>query len=100
MAIERHEVDIASELETEEDIELFIEACIEEAKNDTNPMYLIHTLTTAVRAHDIINTTKDTGHDYSSLYYILSGETDPRISTIAELANALGYRLTFEKRKG
>ena len=45
-------------------------------------------------------TSKDAEVDRASLYRILSGETDPRVSTIAKIANALGYRLTFEKQTG
>jgi DNA-binding phage protein len=41
---------IYDELKTEEDIQGFIEASIEEAKDDTDPKYLIHAFETAARA--------------------------------------------------
>ena len=44
MAIKTYPVDIAAELKTKEEIDAFIEASIEEAKNDTDPKYLIHKL--------------------------------------------------------
>ena len=47
MSIKTYPIDIASELKTEKDIDGFIEASIEEAKNDTDPKYLIHALETA-----------------------------------------------------
>ena len=49
MALKTYPVDIACELKTEEDIQGFIEASINEAKDDTDPKYLIHALETAAR---------------------------------------------------
>jgi probable addiction module antidote protein len=97
--IETYPVDIASELKTEEEIQGFIEASIEEAKDDTDPKYLIHALETAARAYGMLNTAKDADVDRASLYRILSGETDPRVSTLARIANTLGYHLTFAKKR-
>jgi len=90
--------DIFAELKTEEDIDGFIEASIEEAKNDTDPKYLIHALETAARARGMLKTANDADVDRASLYRILSGETDPRASTLAKIANVLGYRLTLVKQ--
>ena len=98
MAIKTYPVDIASELKTKEEIEEFIEASIEEAKNDTDPKYLIHALETAARARGMLKTANEAEVDRASLYRILSGETDPRVSTLAKIASALGYRLTFVKQ--
>ena len=98
MAIKTYPVDIASELKTEEDIDGFIEASIEEAKDDIDPKYLIHALETAARARGMLKTAKEADVDRANLYRILSGETDPRASTLAKIANVLGYRLTFVKK--
>ena len=100
MGIKTFPIDIASELKTEQEISEFIDASIEEAKNDTDPKYLIHALETAARARGMLKTAKDADVDRASLYRILSGETDPRASTLAKIANALGYRLTFVKQSG
>ena len=98
MAIKTYPVDIATELKTIEDIEGFIEASIEEAKNDTDPKYLIHALETAARARDMLKTAEEVNVDFENLYSILSDETDPRASTLAKIANVLGYRLTLVKK--
>ena len=98
MAIKTYPVDIASELKTQEDIDGFIEASIEEAKDDIDPKYLIHALETAARARGMLKTAKEADVDRANLYRILSGETDPRASTLAKIANVLGYRLTFVKQ--
>ena len=99
MTIKTFPVDIAAELKTEEDIEGFIEASIEEAKNDTDPKYLVHALETAARARGMLATAQEAEVDRANLYRILSGETDPRASTLAKIANALGYRLTLVKQQ-
>jgi probable addiction module antidote protein len=98
MAIKTYPVDIAAELKTEKEIEGFIEAAIEEAKNDTDPKYLVHALETAARARGMLTTAQDAGVDRANLYRILSGETDPRASTLVKIANSLGYRLTLVKQ--
>ena len=90
--------DIYEELKTEEDIDGFIEASIEEAKDDTDPKYLIHALETAARARGMLKTAKEADVDRANLYRILSGETDPRASTLAKIASVLGYRLTVVKQ--
>jgi DNA-binding phage protein len=46
----------------------------------------------------MLNTAVEADVDRANLYRILSGETDPRASTLAKIANALGYRLTLEKQ--
>ena len=98
MALKTYPVDIASELKTQEEISEFIEAAIEEAKNDVDPRYLIHALETAARARGMLKTSEDADVDRASLYRILSGETDPRASTLAKIAAALGYRLTLVRQ--
>jgi len=97
MSIKTYPIDIAAELKTEKDIEGFIEASIEEAKNDTDPKYLVHALETAARARSMLETTQEADID-GNLYHILSEETDPRASTLFKIANALGYRLTLVKQ--
>ena len=100
MAVKTYPVDIASELKTQEEIDEFIEAAIEEAKNDIDPKYLIHALETAARARGMLKTSEEADVDRASLYRILSGETDPRVSTLAKIAAALGYRLTLVRQNG
>ena len=98
MAVKTYPVDIASELKTQEEIDEFIEAAIAEAQNDVDPKYLIHALETAARARGMLKTAEEADVDRASLYRILSGETDPRASTLAKIAAALGYRLTLVRQ--
>jgi len=89
---------IYNHLKTEEEIYGFIETSIKETKNDTDPKYLIQTLEAAIRARGMLKTAKEADVVRASLYRILTGETDPRSSTLAKIANFLGYRLTFIKQ--
>jgi len=62
-----------------------------------DPKYLIHALETAARARSML-TAKDTGVRHAKPRRIFSSSSNPRAKTLAEIANALGYRLTFVKQ--
>jgi probable addiction module antidote protein len=59
--------DIFEELKTEEDIQSFIEASIEEAENDTDPRLLAHALGVAMRARRLLAVPQDAGRSSPSL---------------------------------
>jgi transcriptional regulator with XRE-family HTH domain len=46
----------------------------------------------------LLTTAKEAELDRANLYRILSGETDPRASTLVKIASSLGYRLTLVKQ--
>ena len=87
--------DIFTELKTEEEIQAFIEAAIEEAKNDTDPSLLAHCLGIAAKARGMLAVSRETGIDRAGLYRSFVKGGDPRISTFAKVANSLGYHLTL-----
>jgi probable addiction module antidote protein len=95
MNIKTKPFDIFEELKTEQDIDGFIAASIEDAKDDTDPKHLIHALEIATRARGMLQTSKDADITRAGLYRALSGESDPRISTLCKVANSLGYRVTL-----
>ena len=98
MAVKTSPFDVAEHLKTQEEINEFIEAAIEEAQNDSDPKYLIHALDTAARVRGMLKTAEEADIDRASLYRILSGETDPGASMLAKIAAALGYRLTLVRQ--
>jgi probable addiction module antidote protein len=71
MAVKTYPVDIAQELKTEKEIEGFIDAAIEEAKNDTDPKYLVHAFETAARARGMHKTAKEAEVDRQISYDML-----------------------------
>jgi probable addiction module antidote protein len=86
---------IFDELKTDRDIKGFVEASIEDAKDDSDPKYLIRALEIAAKARGMLKTSKDTNITRAGLYRALSGKTDPRVSTFSKVANSLGYRLSL-----
>ncbi|MCL2339084.1 MAG: putative addiction module antidote protein [Proteobacteria bacterium] len=90
-----YKFDILKELKTQKDIDLFVAASIEEAKNDSDPSILADCLAVAARAQDNISkVTAAAGVNRSGFYRSFRRGGDPRLSTFAKVANALGYRVT------
>jgi len=87
--------DIYGELNTEEDIQAFVQASIAEAENDTDPSLLAHALGVAAKARGMLAISRDTGVDRSGIYRSFAKGGDPRISTFDKVARSLGYHLTL-----
>ncbi len=85
--------DSAEYLQTEEDIALYLEACMEEAGDDS--AFIAKALGTIARARGMTQLAKDTGLGRESLYKALSGENNPSLDTIVKVSHALGFRLAF-----
>ena len=87
--------DIYEHLKTEEDIRGFIEAYMEEAKNDADPGYLLDALAVAARARGMLKVSRDTGLDRTGLYRSVRKGGNPTIGALWKVARNLGYRLTL-----
>ena len=59
MALATTRWDSAEHLKTEEDIQLYLEACFEEAGDD--PAFIVHALGVVARARNMSRLVKDTG---------------------------------------
>ncbi len=94
MALETTLWDSAEYLETEEDIQLYMEACLEEASD--NPAFIVHALGVVARARNMSQLSRDTGLSREGLYKALSPEGNPTFSTVAKVAKALGFKLTVQ----
>ncbi|WP_299410112.1 addiction module antidote protein [Acaryochloris sp. IP29b_bin.148] len=86
--------DSAEHLKTEEDIQLYLEACLEEAEDD--PALIIHALGVVARAKNMSQLSRDTGLSREGLYKALSPDGNPTFSTIAKVTKALGFKLTIQ----
>jgi probable addiction module antidote protein len=86
--------DSAEHLKTDEDVKLYIEACIEEAGDD--PAFIVHALGVVARAKNMSQLARDTGITREGLYKALSPEGNPTFSTVAKIAKALGFQLTVQ----
>ncbi len=92
MSINTTRWDSAEYLKTEEDMQLYLEACIEEAGDD--PSFIIHALGVIARAKNMSQLARDTGLSREGLYKALSPEGNPTFSTIAKVTKALGFKLS------
>lgn len=86
--------DSAEHLETDEDIRLYLEACIEESDGD--PTFIVHSLGVIARARNMSQLARETGLSREGLYKALSPEGNPTFSTVAKIAKALGLRLSVQ----
>jgi probable addiction module antidote protein len=94
-AIKLRKWDSAEYLKTEEDMVLYLEACMEEAGDDA--AFIAKALGNIARAKGMSQLAKDTGLGRESLYKALSGEGNPSFGTILKVMYALGIKLRPEK---
>ncbi len=94
MGIKTRRWDSAQHLETEEDIRLYLDACMEEAGDD--PAFIVHALGVVARARNMSQLARDTGLSREGLYKALSAEGNPTFSTVAKVAKALGLQITVQ----
>lgn len=94
MTVKTTRWDSAEHLNTDEDIQLYLEACIEEAGDD--PAFIVHALGVIARARNMSQLARDTGLTREGLYKALSPEGNPTFSTVAKVAKALGLQITVQ----
>jgi probable addiction module antidote protein len=85
--------DSAEYLETEEDMQAYLQACIEEAGDDA--AFIAKALGTIAKARGMSQLAKDTGLGRESLYRSLSGSVVPNFDTILKVIHALGLSITI-----
>jgi probable addiction module antidote protein len=94
MGIKTTRWDSAEHLKTDEDIQLYLEACLEEAGDD--PAFIVHALGVIARARNMSQLARDTGLTREGLYKALSPEGNPTFSTVAKVARALGLQISVQ----
>jgi probable addiction module antidote protein len=94
MASQLKKWDILDHLKTEEDMSLYLEACFEEAGNDS--AFIAKALGDIAKARSMTQLVEDTGLGAERLSQDLSGEGNPSFATIWKVINALGLKLHVE----
>lgn len=89
-----HRWDSAEHLKTDEDMALYLEACLEEAGDDA--AFIAKALGNIAKAKGMTQLARDTGLGRESLYKALSGEGNPSFATILKVVRALGIKLRAE----
>ncbi len=87
--------DSAAHLKTEEDMVLYLEACLQEAGNDA--AFIAQALGTIARAKGMSQLSRDAGLGRESLYKALSGQGNPSFATILKVTAALGIQLQAQR---
>ncbi|OQX14597.1 MAG: putative addiction module antidote protein [Desulfobulbaceae bacterium A2] len=83
--------DSADYLNTEEDIALYFEACLEEDPGDGS--LIRAALGDISRARGMTRLAKETGLSREGLYRALSSDGNPEFSTVLKVIRALGLKL-------
>ena len=83
--------DSAEHLKTEEDMVLYLQACMEEAGDDA--AFIAAALGDIARAKGMAQVAREAGLSRESLYKALSGERIPTFDTILKVMEALDLRL-------
>lgn len=86
--------DSAAHLKTDEDIQLYLQACIEEAGDDDE--FILYALGVVARARSMTRLARDTGLTREGLYKALSDDGNPTFGTVTKVAKALGYKLSLQ----
>jgi probable addiction module antidote protein len=94
MAITTTPWNSAEHLKTEEDIQLYLEACLDEAGGDSDA--LIHALNVIARAKNLGQIDKYLGLTNDALYQVIATNNNPTFAMVAKFVNTLGFKLTIE----
>lgn len=97
MTTKLQEWDSGEHLQTEEDILLYLETCIEEAGSDS--AFIVKSLGVVAKAKGLSKLSKDTGLSLESLYKTFSGEVIPSFDEILKISSALGLQINFQKHQ-
>ena len=86
--------DVVEQLKTDEDMALYLDACMEEDPGDGS--LIRAALGDVARAKGMSQLARDTGLAREGLYKALSAEGNPEFSTIMKVMRALGVKLHVE----
>jgi probable addiction module antidote protein len=83
--------DVVDDLETDEDMALYLDACVDEDPGDGS--LIRAALGDIARAKGMSQLARDTGLAREGLYKALSADGNPEFSTVMKVIKALGLRL-------
>ena len=93
MAIKLRKWDSAEHLKTEDDMQAYLQACIEESNGDA--VLNAKALGNIAKAKGMAQLSRDTGLGRESLYKALSGDVNPSFDTVIKVVKALNLRLAI-----
>ncbi len=93
MAIKLRKWDSAEHLKTEEDMQAYLQACIDESNGDA--AFIAKALGNIAKAKGMTQLSKETGLGRESLYKALSWDVNPSFDTVIKVVKALNLRLAI-----
>ena len=87
--------DVVEHLKSEEDMALYLEACLEEG----DAALIAAALGDIARARGMSQVARDAGLSRESLYKALSGEGNPEFATVMKVIKAMGLKLHAESAR-
>jgi len=94
MSVKISRYDTAEYLDSDEAIQAYLDAVLEEGGDD--PAYIVHALGIIARAKNMSQLARDTGLSREGLYKALSEEGNPTFATVAKIVKALGLKIKFQ----
>ena len=94
MIIKTTRWDSAEHLKTDEDVQLYLEACLEEGGDD--PAFIVHALGVIARAKNMSQLARDTGITREGIYKAFSEDGNPTFATVTKVMKALGLKFTIQ----
>ncbi|AKT52142.1 addiction module antidote protein [Arsenicicoccus sp. oral taxon 190] len=85
--------DSADYLNTFDDVAAYLEAVLEDAKDD--PKVIAAALGPVARSRNLSEIARQAGMSREGLYKALSADGNPSLATVVKVAHALGLRLHF-----
>ncbi|MEO0853287.1 MAG: addiction module antidote protein [Cyanobacteria bacterium J06648_11] len=82
----------ADHLKTDEDIQLYLEAYLEEAGDD--PKAIVHALRNIAQAKNLDHSAREAGLSRDELDEVLSPDGNPSFTAVAKIARTLGLRVS------
>jgi probable addiction module antidote protein len=89
--IETREFDPANYLKTQKDIDEYLEMAFESGDSD----HMARALGDVIKAQGMLKTAKKAGLNRGNLYLSFKKGGDPRLSTLNNIVDTLGYRLSI-----
>ena len=86
------EFDIAEYLNSEEEIQMYLNEILEEG----DPSLVLAVLGDIAKARNMSQLAKEVGMSREGLYKALSGQGNPTFMTIIKIVNSLGLKLQFK----
>lgn len=86
--------DSSEYLDSDEAIQAYLDACMDEANGD--PAFIVHALGVIARAKNMSQLARDTGISREGLYKAFSEQGNPTFATVAKVAKALGLSLELK----